>query len=278
MKKLLLKIFILIAIFSLEKNTFAQEYRPSAIKKYNTGVNYYDKQQYNNAIDCFLEAIKIDPNFSPSYYNLGVLYEYYGNNEKAIAAYKNILKLNSNDAEASYKIAQLSYKQKNYKVALSYLNLIQTNSPKYQLAQELRNKISSHVQKEEQQFNIFSGNNSQHYTQIPSPTGVIKDTMGNLYVSNFATNAITIITNDNTKKYFFKGAPLNGPIGLAVDKFNNIYVACYNSGKVILISQDGSYKTVLEKLLKPYCLLIDSENNLYVSEQGKNTVIKYKLY
>ena len=278
MKKILTKLFIFISILSSGQNIFAQEYKPAAIKKHNEGVIYYDKKQYNNAIDCFLEAIKIDPNFANSYYNLGVLYEYYGNTEKAIVAYKNILKLDSYNAEAAYKVAKLLYKQKNYKVALSYLNLIQKNSPNYQIAQELRKKISSNVQKEETQYNISMGDSAQIYTQIPNPTGITKDNIGNLYISNFLNNSITIITNDNTKKCFFKGKPLNGPMGLAADKFNNIYVACYNSGKVILISQDGSYKTLLDKLSKPYCLLIDSENNLYVSEQGKNSVIKYKLY
>jgi len=278
MKKILIKIFIIASIFLVVQNCFAQEYRPSAIKKYNEGVIYYDKKQYNNAMDCFLEAIKMDPNFSNSYYNLGVLYEYYGNTSKAIAAYKNILKLDTYNAESAYKVAQLSYKQRNYKVAISYLNLIQKNSPKYQVAQELRAKISSNIQKEEKQCNIFNGDNTKLYTQIPSPTGIVKDSIGNLYVSNFANNSITLVTTDNTQKTFFKGTPLSGPIGLAVDKFNNLYVACYNSGKVIIISQDGSCKTILEKLSRPYCLLIDSENNLYISEQGKNTVIKYKLY
>ena len=278
MKKILIKLFIFISILSSGQNIFAQEYKPAAIKKHNEGVIYYDKKQYNNAIDCFLEAIKIDPNFVNSYYNLGVLYEYYGNTEKAIVAYKNILKLDSYNAEAAYKVAKLSYKQKNYKVALSYLNLIQKNSPNYQIAQELRKKISSNVQKEETQYNISMGDSAQIYTQIPNPTGITKDSIGNLYISNFLNNSITVITNDNTKKSFFKGKPLNGPMGLAADKFNNIYVACCNSGKVILVSQDGSYKTLLDKLSKPYCLLIDSENYLYVSEQGKNSVIKYKLY
>ncbi|MEI8377877.1 MAG: hypothetical protein WCF95_04980 [bacterium] len=146
------------------------------------------------------------------------------------------------------------------------------------MAQELSKKISSNVEKEQKQYSIFMGDSKQIYTQIPSATGITKDSVGNIYVSNFANNAITVITNNNTKKYFFKGAPLNGPKGLAIDKFNNIYVACYNSGKVILISQDRSCKTILDKLSKPHCLLIDSENNLYVTEQGKNSVLKYKLY
>lgn len=278
MKKLLTIFFALIIIFTFTQNCFAEEYRPLAIKKHNEGVIYYDKRQYNNAIDCFLEAVKIDPNFIYSYYNLGVLYEYYGQTEKAIAAYKNIIKLDAYNADAAYKVAQLSYKQRNYKVAISYLNLIQKNSSKYQLAQDLRKKITSHIDKEEKQCNIFLADSGQVYNQIPSAAGIVKDSIGNLYVSNFLNNSITVITNDNTKRYFFKGAPLSGPIGLAADKFNNIYVACYNSGKVLLISQDGAYKTVLEHLSKPYCLLIDAENNLYVSEQGKNSVIKYKLY
>lgn len=278
MKKLLVKIFIVVSIFLFMQNSFAQEYKPYAIKKYNEGVVYYDKKQYNNAIDCFLEASRLDPNFVNSYYNLGVLYEYYGNTEKAIAAYKNIIKLDSYNAEAAYKVAQLSYKQRNYKVALSYLNLIQKNSPKYQMAQELSKKISSNVQKEEKQYSILMGDSKHIYTQIPSATGITKDNIGNIYVSNFLNNSITVITTNNTKRYFFKGAPLNGPKGLASDKFNNIYAACYNSGKVIMVSQDGACKTILDKLSKPHCLLIDEENNLYVTEQGKNSVIKYKLY
>jgi len=278
MKKLFAKSLIILSIFAFSQPIFAQQYQPLAIKKHNEGVIYYNKKQYDNAIDCFIEAIAADPSFIDSYYNLAVLYEYRGETSKALTAYKKLLNLDNYNPEAAYKIAEIYSKQRNYKVALNYINLVPQNSPRYHSAMDLKAELTDTVAHEKEQCNFAMTLKSTIYKGIPSPAGVAKDVNGNLYIANFAANSITIITPQNRKKTLYKGAALSGPTAIAVDGYNNVYVACNKSGKVVLVSQDHTCKTVLKGLNRPSGLFLDAENNLYVSEQGKNSVIKYKLY
>ncbi|MDD3419487.1 MAG: tetratricopeptide repeat protein [Candidatus Gastranaerophilales bacterium] len=270
-------IAVLSALFIFNSTIcFCEEYKPLAIKKHNEGVAFYDKKQYTNAIECFIEATQEDPSFVDSYYNLGVLYEYFGNDPKAMAAYKQLLRLDPYNPQAAYKIAKMYAKEKNYKVALKYLSLVPKSSPVYSAAQELQTKLCATLGKEQHQYNAFEPA-SNGIAGVLSPSGVVKDTLGNLYVSSYSQNSITVI-NESTKRIYARGSFLAGPMGLAVDSYNNLYVACYNSGRVILVSPDGAYQIILSGLKKPQDLYIDNENILYVTERGNNKLIQYKLY
>lgn len=143
MKKLLNGIFIFLLLACNIQPAPAQQYQPMAIKMHNEGVRYYNKKQYDNAIDCFQEAVLADPSFIDSYYNLAVLYEYKGELAKAVAAYKKVLDIDNYNSEAAYKIAEIYSSQKNFKVALNYLNLVPENSPRYQAALNLKKKLKT---------------------------------------------------------------------------------------------------------------------------------------
>lgn len=278
MKKLIAKSLLSFLILSFGQIAHTQEYQPLAIKKHNEGVTYYNKKQYDNAIDCFLEAILADPSFVDSYYNLAVLYEYKGETSKALTAYKKLLDVDNYNQEAAYKIAEIYASQKNYKIALNYLKLVPKSSPRYYFAQQLKQKLQDTVAHEKEQVNAFISEAGVTYKKIPTPSGIAKDNTGNLYVANFSKNSITVITTKNEQKILYKGAALSGPSGIAIDGYNNVYVACFNSGKVVLVSQDHTCRTILKGLNKPSGLYLDSDNNLYVSVQGANSVIKYKLF
>lgn len=275
MKKLIIFIFLLIFTCS---QAFAQQYRPGAVKMHNKGVEYYDKHQYQNALDCFLEAIAIDPNFMDSYYNLAVLYEYFGEKPKAIAAYKNLLKIDAYNPEAAYKVGELSAEQKNYKVAITYLNLVPKNSARYASAQDLKRKLQGKVALEKEQYDRFYAQEQQTYTGVPSPSGICQDKNGQTYITNSATNSITIITDKNERKFFFRGAPLSAPMGIISDKYNNLYVASSGNGKIIYITQDKEARTILSGLSRPEGLFLNEDNVLFITQKGKNTVTRYKLY
>ena len=70
---------------------------------------------------------------------------------------------------------------------------------------------------------------------------------------------------------------INGPIGLAVDSQDNLYVANYNKNNILKINKSGQIVIFMNRITNPYYLLIKG-NNMYISEQGNNTVIKYRLY
>ena len=75
---------------------------------------------------------------------------------------------------------------------------------------------------------------------------------------------------------FVKNAALNGPIDIEADGDGNIYVANYNTDNIVKISPSGTITQLLGNVKKPYCLHINGDM-LFISSQGTNTVIRYKL-
>ncbi|MEI3254216.1 MAG: hypothetical protein V8R83_02720 [Candidatus Gastranaerophilaceae bacterium] len=76
---------------------------------------------------------------------------------------------------------------------------------------------------------------------------------------------------------FSKSPLLGGPIGLAFDSMDNLYVANYAKSNILKINKAGQVYTFMNKITNPYYLIIKG-NYMYITEQGNNTVIKYKLY
>lgn len=265
-------VFILTAICAVSiAPAFA--YDPESVKSYNLGVDASKEGNFSDAITYFKKAIILDPTFTDAYYNLGSVYEYLGDTSKAIDAYKELLKRNPEDGETAYKIAQLYYKRHEYSKSLGYLYLISTDSPKYAESQTLYKSIMKTIN----QTNASDQQSKVVVKGFKWPTGITKDSKGNLYVANYGISTITKISAEGQRTVFAKGKPLNGPIGLVSDAADNIYCANYLSGEIVKITPNGVMSSYLKGITKPYYLYIDKTGNLYISEQATNTVIRVKL-
>jgi uncharacterized protein (TIGR03437 family) len=91
-----------------------------------------------------------------------------------------------------------------------------------------------------------------------TPTGMVMDTAGNLYVADTNNHRIRKIgtdgkistfAGDGNAADFGDGGPatsasLNGPVGLALDKLGNLYIADSASHRIRKISPDGTITTV----------------------------------
>jgi len=106
-----------------------------------------------------------------------------------------------------------------------------------------------------------------------NPTGVVRDHLGNIYVSDFGTNSVkeiplggnivTVATN------------LNGPRGLAVDAANNVYVADWGNNAVKKIFAGGAgISTIGSGFSSPYDVAVDQSGNVYVADLGNGAVKK----
>ena len=279
MKKLLITLIIVISAVNI---TFAAEISNEAKLQYNQGVDYYRLGQYDKAMAAFRQAIAIEPNYIDAYYNLGTILEFIKQDDAALVVFKQIIVRNPNDYEAVYKAAKLSQKLGQTDKAKEYLSLIPPTAVVANKAQMLANSMKTDLQtiKKEQQDKI---NKSKTITQtngvyqnLASPTGMTTDSNGNLYIAGFSDNSILKISPDGTKKLFAKDARINGPIGLECDSAGNLYVANYNGDNVLKISNKGAISVLIGNVKKPYCLHI-AGNLLFISSQGTNSVIRYKL-
>lgn len=68
--------------------------------QYNMGVLYMQMGKLEEAKQCFLQVIMLNPVDDPAHYNLGIIYERLGEFEKAISHYRRYIKLNPSAVDA----------------------------------------------------------------------------------------------------------------------------------------------------------------------------------
>lgn len=284
MKKLLITLLVIV---SAAGYTFAAEPSTEAKLQYNQGVDYSRLGEYDRAISAFKQAIAIDPNYTDAYYNLGSILEFIKQYDAALTVFKQIIVRNPTDYESVYKAAALSAKLGKTDAAKQYLSIIPDTSIVYSKAQTLAHTLNTDItsikkeqqkakQTAKQQTTQTTAQSNGIYQNLGSPTGVVTDANGNLYVAGFSDNAVYKIAPDGSRKLYAKDARIKGPIGLDIDAQNNLYLANYNADNVLKISNSGHISVLIASIKKPYCLHV-KDNTLYVSSQGTNTVVRYKL-
>ncbi len=252
--------------------------------QYNKGVDYWKLGQLEQSVSCFKNAIDLDPNYIDAYYNLGLLLQYLKQEEEALTVFKQIMIRKPDDYEAAYKAAELSKSLGQNDKAKMYLDLI----PKDTLVGDKANKLASTLksttveqEKPKQQESAPPVTqkeelNENEIQNVASPTGLVTDGEGNIFVAGFSDNTIYKIGTNNQKIVYIKDPKIDGPIGMAIDSEGNIYLANYNKNNVLKITKTGIITEFAKNIQKPYCMYI-SNNILYVSAQGSNSILKYKL-
>ncbi len=247
---------------------------------YNKGIDFYKIGQYDKSMEAFRKAIDLDPEYIDAYYNLGSMLEYLEQDEAALTVFKQIVVRKPSDYEAVYKAANLSNKLGQPEKAKSYLALIPSGSYVNTKAQQLAHSLNTDLQTIKQEQSLLEPpkqpSTNGIYENIASPTGITSDNSGNLYVAGYSDNVIYRITPSGDRVIFLKDNRLNGPIGLISDKLGNIYVANYNANNILKIDKTGFVSVILEDVMKPYGLHI-SNNTLFVSSQGENAIVRFKL-
>ena len=282
MKKLLLTIvLLLLSIPALAEPLY--DTSNEAKLEYNQGIDYYKSGQYDRSMGAFRRAIALDPNYIDAYYNLGSILEFLRQNDAALDVFKQIIVRKPDDYESLYKASNLSYKLGNFDNAKKYLSLIPANSTVYTQAQELAQKMGTDIQtikadvsREAMIQTQKQNTQNEMYNDLPSPTGIAGDRYGNIYVACFSDNMIYKITPDGKRIIFIKDAKINGPIALVSDNNDNIYISNYNGDNILKVTPTGNISTLISNIQKPYGMSIVN-GMLYVSSQGTNSVLKYKL-
>lgn len=281
--KLLKSLLILTILFATTGISYAS-ISTDAKLQYNKGIDYYQLGQFEESASCFKKAIELDPNYIDAYYNLGSILEYMKQDEAALTVFKQIILRKPDDFESVYKAASLSKKLGEIEKAKMYLTLIPTDSMVGQKARQLADSMETDIptakaeQTEPKSYEEAAPQNIENgmYNDISSPTGVVTDKSGNLYVAGFSDNTIYKIGPDNKKIVYIKSSKIDGPIGLAIDTPGNIYIANYNKDNVLKVDTNGSITELINNVQKPYCMHITG-SLLFVSSQGSNSIVRYKL-
>ncbi len=87
----------------------------------NLGLIYAKKKEYQKAIAYFRQAVKLDPYDPSNYYNLGLAYKNAKRWQEAIKNFKKALSFDKGYAEAYYHLGLICYEKKQYKQTIAYL-------------------------------------------------------------------------------------------------------------------------------------------------------------
>lgn len=287
LKKLLLLIFLFCAVPALADDKPVRV-ETDAKLEYNKGIDFYNSGQFDNAVDCFRKAIDLEPNYLDAYYNLGMTFDYLKQYEASISMFKELLTRKPDDYSAVYRAAVVSYKMNMPEQAKEFLAKLPASSPFYYKGQQLAHELGTDiptikapqpledepVESAQKSQGTFAGN--FYYENLPSPTGIVVDSVGYLYVADFSDNLIYRITPTGEKMVYLKHPKLSGPIGLAMDDGGNLYIANYNSNSVMKLSSSHELTTLIENIDKPYYLYV-SGGYLFISSQGTSSVVRYKI-
>ncbi len=94
----------------------------SASAQSNLGIAYLETSQFDAAIQCFKNAIKLKSDFTAAFLNLGIAYRHIGHSVFAFHAYEQALKLNPNLLPALKEITAVAYTERGRETALHYFD------------------------------------------------------------------------------------------------------------------------------------------------------------
>lgn len=99
-----------------------------AMKFYNDGNKYAEKGKNEKAIECYVKAVKADPEFAFAWDNLGLCYRKVNNYEEAIKCYKKSLEVDPYGILPIQNLAVVYEYTKDYKAAAeTYIKLIESD-------------------------------------------------------------------------------------------------------------------------------------------------------
>jgi len=109
---------------------------PTAHQYIKSGLSYYHKGDYNEAIKQFQEALKLNPEKAEIHYNLGLTYQAKGLWDEAIEEYRKALELNPEDAEAHNNLGIVYYNQGNCQKAIEEFKFALSINPDFEIARK----------------------------------------------------------------------------------------------------------------------------------------------
>jgi uncharacterized protein (TIGR03437 family) len=146
------------------------------------------------------------------------------------------------------------------------------------------------------QIFTFAGNGTSGYSgdggpatsaSLISPSGVVADSSGNIYISDYGTHTvrkvttkglISTIAGNGTSGNSGDGGPasnalLGSPVALAIDPANNIFILDFASSSIREITTDGNIHTIAP-YVTAQSIAVDSADNIYYIDYVDNTVQK----
>ena len=90
---------------------------PESAEKYNAGQALFEKRRYQQALQAFEDAVKLDGNNAQAYRGMAKTYQKLKDSDKAIANFRMATTVKADYVEAHYELGNLFFNLKKYKEA-----------------------------------------------------------------------------------------------------------------------------------------------------------------
>lgn len=111
---------------------------------------------------------------------------------------------------------------------------------------------------------------------LKRPEGITIDRKDNLYINETLTNKILILRSGQNIETYLESEIIKEPDGITYcPAYDGLFVTeDQHSGRLFFIDRYKNITTISKKLSSPQGLACDRDGNLFISEQGKNRILK----
>jgi tetratricopeptide (TPR) repeat protein len=128
----------------------------NALASSQLGLAYYEENRDQEALECFTNAIQLEPHQDSAYNNRGAIYLKHRHYEQALADFNQAIAFNASYAKAYNNRANLYVQTAQYPLALNDLNMAIRFSPEYVLAYFNRGIIFNQMGQSKKAIEDFS--------------------------------------------------------------------------------------------------------------------------
>jgi len=93
--------------------------------------NYFNQQEWDDAVELYMRAADVNPDYSPAYNQMGYAYRSLGDFEKAETAFKRYIELIPDDPNPYDSYAELLLKMGRYEESIAYYERALTVNPQF---------------------------------------------------------------------------------------------------------------------------------------------------
>ena len=111
--------------------------------------------------------------------------------------------------------------------------------------------------------------------KLNEPSGLLRDAVGNLYISNHAhgvKDAGSLVRISKDGKRTVVVSALTGPKGLAMNAQGTLFLALFNENRIVAIDPDGRVMDFARGVESPAALAFDRKGNLLAVNSTSGTV------
>ena len=108
-----------------------------------------------------------------------------------------------------------------------------------------------------------------------SPRGVAFDISGDVHVTGFVSNSVTVFTPSGQFLRKYDQTHLNGPDGIAIDSSGYSLVMNYGSGSLSIYDPSGRFIHSIEGFSCPYGVSISPDGSVWVADTYNDKLVKY---